>query len=180
MEKKIISKIDAYVLTFKNDVRAKAHELDIITNPQVSQLLQYMYDYHRLILKKDDFAKKKRNKISIEPQQRCIAKRSNGEQCTRKKKNNLEFCGTHAKGIPHGICETVYENNDAEDAINEIEVRSQEINGIMYFIDLNSNVYQTEDVLLEVKNPKIIGTYVNDANGVPSVIYNDSNYDNNN
>ncbi len=174
MEKKFNGKIDAYMLTFKNDVRAKAHELNIITNPEVSHLLQYMYDYHRLIFKKEDFVKKKRNKITIEPQQRCIAKRSNGEQCTRKKKNNLEFCGTHVKGIPHGICDAINDNN-VEDVINEIEVRSQEINGIMYFIDPSSNVYKTEDVLLEIRNPRIIGKYVNDLNGIPSVIYNDNN-----
>jgi len=169
MEKKVNKKIDAYMSTFKNDIRQKSHELDIISEPKVSQLLQFVYDYHRLIFKKEDFMKRKRNKIGIEMHCRCIAKRSNGEQCTRRKKNNSDYCGTHLKGTPHGICDIVIE--ETEENVNEIEVRVQDVNGIMYFIDLNNNVYETEEVLMKKRNPKIIAKYLNNLNGEPEIIY---------
>lgn len=174
MEKKVNKRIDAYMSTFKNDVRQKAYELNIINNQEVTQLLQFVYDYHRLIFKKEDFMKRKRNKLGIEMQCRCIAKRSNGEQCTRRKKNDTDYCGTHLKGTPHGICDIVIEQT--EENINEIEVRVQDVNGIMYFIDLNNNVYETEEVLMKKRNPKIIGKYINNLNGESEIIYLDKLY----
>jgi len=41
----------------------------------------------------------------------------------------------------------------------------------MYFIDTNDNVYQTEDVLMEKRNPKIIGRCVKNDDGEFEVMY---------
>ena len=32
---------------------------------------------------------------------RCVGKKASGEQCTRRKKDNYDLCGTHIKGTPH-------------------------------------------------------------------------------
>ena len=135
MDKRINKKLDLYISSFKNDIRTKADELGITENPEVSRLLMYVYEYNRLSLGKEDFMKRKRNKMGINVCERCTAKRSNGEQCTRRKKTGHEFCGTHTKGIPHGVCEVI--NIPQVPTINKIEVRVQDINGIMYFIDTN-------------------------------------------
>ena len=169
MDKRINKKLDSYISTFKNDIRTKADELEITGNPEVSRLLTYVYEYNRLTFLKDDFMKRKRNKLGITVCERCTAKRSNGEQCTRRKKTGHEFCGTHTKGIPHGICEQI--NIPQISTLNKIEVRVQDIKGIMYFIDTNENVYQTEDVLLEKKNPKIIGRCIINNDGEHEVLY---------
>jgi hypothetical protein len=169
MEKRINKKLDSYISAFKNDIRTKADELEITGNTEVSRLLTYVYEYNRLTFGKEDFMKRKRNKLGINVCERCTAKRSNGEQCTRRKKTGHEFCGTHTKGIPHGICEQI--NIPQASTINKIEVRVQDIRGIMYFIDLNENVYQTEDVLMEKKNPKIIGTCIINNDGEHEVLY---------
>jgi len=42
-----------------------------------------------------------------------------------------------------------------------LEISSEDINGIIYHIDKFNNVYNTEDILKNVENPKIIGTYKN-------------------
>ena len=40
-----------------------------------------------------------------------------------------------------------------------IEVWAQDIQGIIYYIDKNYNVYQTEDIMQGKVNPKIIAHY---------------------
>lgn len=169
MDKKINKKLDAYISGFKTDIRTKADELGITNNHEVSRLLTYIYEYNRLTFGKEDFMKRKRNKLGINVCERCIAKRSNGEQCTRRKKSDSEFCGTHVKGIPHGVCEQI--NIPHPSTLNKIEVRVQDINGIMHFIDSNQNVYQTEDVLMEKKNPKIIGRCIMNDEEEYEVVY---------
>ena len=50
--------------------------------------------------------KRKRVKNVVHLSDRCCAKRANGEQCTRRRKDTTtEYCGTHLKGTPHGICD---------------------------------------------------------------------------
>jgi hypothetical protein len=169
MDKRINKKLDSYISSFKNDIRTKADELGITNNQEVSRLLTYVYEYNRLTLGKEDFMKRKRNKLGINVCERCTAKRSNGEQCTRRKKTGYEFCGTHTKGIPHGVCEQI--NIPQAPTMNKIEVRVQDIKGIMYFIDVNENVYQTEDVLMEKTNPKIIGRCITNNDGENEVLY---------
>jgi hypothetical protein len=91
---------------------------------------------------------------------RCSAKRANGEQCTRKRRDDCEFCGTHYKGTPHGV--TTQTDASAETASNEsitLEVFAEEIGGIVYYIDKCKNVYKTDDVLQTKMNPTIIAKW---------------------
>ena len=41
----------------------------------------------------------------------------------------------------------------------------QDINGIVYYIDNNNNIYKTEDILSNITNPAIIAKYKIDENG---------------
>jgi hypothetical protein len=120
-------------------------------------LLEYIYDYGRLSFDKEDFEKRKRVKNFVALYDRCSAKRASCEQCTRRKKEGTEYCGTHEKGTPHGIMNAV-----AESKLNthKIEVWAQDIQGIIYYIDKSSNVYQPEDIMLNKLNPKIIAKYL--------------------
>ena len=158
MDRKINKKIESYILEFKDNIKKKAIELDS-NNKEISQLIQYIYDYERLILTKEDFMKRKRVKNVVHITDRCLAKRANGEQCTRRRKDDTtEFCGTHLKGTPHGICN--FNNNNNEVHEKKVEVWVQDIQGIVYYIDNNNNVYQHEDVIKGTPNPKIIAKYI--------------------
>ena len=158
MEKRLNKKIEIYISTFKDSIREKATHLGLtkFDNTQVLQLLQHIYDYDRLILQKEDFSKRKRVKNVVPFFDRCCAKRATGEQCTRKKKDESEYCGTHMKGTPHGVIDLQEENKTT---IQKIEVWVQEIKGIIYHIDKFGNVYSSEDIVLNKNNPKIIGKY---------------------
>jgi len=157
MERRINKRIENYVTNFKDDIRKKAETLGLVNDLNLSQLVQYVYDYERLSLAKEDFMKRKRVKNAVHLSDRCCARRASNEQCTRRKKDGCEYCGTHLKGTPHGICESG--DNDKPQG-QKIEVWVQDIQGIVYYIDKNNNVYQAEDIIVNKVNPKIIAKYV--------------------
>lgn len=157
MERRINKRIENYVTNFKDDIRKKAETLGLVNDLNLSQLVQYVYDYERLSLAKEDFMKRKRVKNAVHLSDRCCARRASNEQCTRRKKDGCEYCGTHLKGTPHGICDSG--DNDKPQG-QKIEVWVQDIQGIVYYIDKNNNVYQAEDIIVNKINPKIIAKYV--------------------
>uniref|UniRef100_A0A6C0BAM5 Uncharacterized protein n=1 Tax=viral metagenome TaxID=1070528 RepID=A0A6C0BAM5_9ZZZZ len=157
MERRINKRIEAYITTFKDELREKVLNFDAENEMSRNQLIQYIYDYERLTLEKDDFMKRKRVKNVVPFFDRCCAKRANGEQCTRRKKEGDEYCGTHMKGTPHGVAES---QNEVKDQNQKIEVWAQDIQGIIYYIDKTGNVYQAEDIICNKINPKIIAKYI--------------------
>ena len=156
MEKRIENKISLFINQFKNDIKIKVEEMNDIDFSIKSDLLKYIFDYNNLELNKEDFTKRKRVKSSVPQYNRCLAKRASGEQCTRKKKEGFDYCGTHDKNRPHGVITC-----DITDVCKKIkrEIWIQEINGIMYYIDEYNNIYKTEDILSNDEEPKIIGKY---------------------
>jgi hypothetical protein len=157
MEKRLNKKAESYVTEFKDNIRDKACQLGLNKNEQVSQFLQYIYDYDRLCFAKEDFQKRKRVKNFVPIFDRCCAKRASDEQCTRRRKDGSEYCGTHMKGTPHGIVDI---QGEPKNTTQKVEVWVQEIQGIAYHIDKNLNVYQAEDIISNTLNPKIIAKYV--------------------
>jgi hypothetical protein len=157
MERRLNKKAETYVTEFKDSIREKATVLGIAHEAQVNQLIQYIYDYDRLCFTKEDFQKRKRVKNVVPFFDRCCAKRATNEQCTRRKKEGSEYCGTHMKGTPHGVVDN---QNDSKPTTQKIEVFAKDIQGIIYYIDNNNNVYQAEDIIINKVNPKIIAKYV--------------------
>jgi len=157
MEKRLNKKVESYITTFKDNIREKTTQLNLNKNEQVNQLIQYIYDYDRLAFVKEDFQKRKRVKNFVPIFDRCCAKRATNEQCTRRRKDGSEYCGTHMKGTPHGIMDA---QDDGKNNTQKIQVWDEDIKGIKYYIDKNNNVYQTEDIFSNKINPKIIAKYV--------------------
>jgi len=170
MENRLNKKIENYIIKFKDDLREKITEIKTsITEKngeKLNELVQFVYDYERLVLSNDDFDKRKRIKNSIPNLNRCSAKRANGEQCTRRRKENCEFCGTHDKGAPHGLIEDTEKINNKK----TVEIFGEDIQGIIYYLDKNNNVYNTEDILNNKENPEIIANYKVSEDGVYSIV----------
>jgi hypothetical protein len=119
MERKISGKIDTYIIDMKDAFSSKIRELGTAASAAAAsatetdasatieqlckQLTKFVYEYEKLKMTKEDFMKRKRVKNMVPSQQRCLAKRANGEQCTRKKKEGCDYCGTHTKGVPCSI-----------------------------------------------------------------------------
>ena len=159
MEKRLNKKIESYLREFKDNIRNKVNAMGFEETTKTNELLEYVYDYERLIVVKDDLIKRKRIKNVIPSMNRCCAKRCNGEQCTRRRKDKNEFCGTHVKGTPHGL---VNLENINSSALQKVEVFIVNMMGIMYYVDLYNNVYSTEDILDGIQNPKIVAKYAKD------------------
>ena len=203
MERRIGSKIDAYIIDFKDAISSKiSEELGTATTATTSattsaattattattaattattatasaieqlckKLTSFVYEYEKLKLVKEDFMKRKRVKNMVPIQQRCLAKRANGEQCTRKKKEGCDYCGTHTKGVPCSIMDK--NESDAPKPNQEsINIWVQNIKGIEYFIDGSNNVYKHEDVINNSTNPRIIAKCAKNDAGAFSISF---------
>jgi hypothetical protein len=165
MEKKLNKKFEDYITCFKNGIRDKINSMKFEEKEKINELMGFVYDYERLVFKKDDISKRKRVKNTIPIINRCNAKRANNEQCTRRKKEGCEYCGTHVKGTPHGL---VSDNNITSTVSHNMDLIAQEIGGIVYYIDNYNNVYNTEDVMNGIYNPSIIAKYTI-QNGIFSI-----------
>jgi hypothetical protein len=183
MEKRINKKVSTYIYDFKNDIVSKLKKtLDtypydgsehITTN--INEIIDYIYNYDTIEKKnvditKEDFQKRKRVKNTVPMYERCCAKRANGDQCTRRKRDGSQFCGTHCKGTPHGNIDDIAA---AEENI-KVDVITVEIKGIVYYVDDNGNVYDTEDILSNKTNPRVIAKYnkIGDSYEIPSLFSN--------
>ena len=157
MDRKLNKVIADYIGDFKKNVKEKSLELKFNESQKIQELVEYVFNYDRLVLSKEDVSKRKRVKNTIPNTNRCHAKRANCEQCTRKQKEGHTFCGTHVKGTPHGVINNYNQENNETYVVGEVV--AEDINGIVYYLDKAGNVFSTEDVLKGTPNPKVIGQY---------------------
>jgi len=191
MEKNLQRKVDEHFLGAKHMIRewwqTRRNYNASLKNgdgggDDVSDFLKFVFDdIPNLLISKDDFQKRKRVKHAWGLHELCIAKRADGEQCTRKMKED-KFCGTHSKAQPHGIMEdpaatstsssssvivktnlAVHHHLAAEP--ERVEVWVQEIKGINYYIDKNNNVYKPGDIIANKQSPSIIAKWGMTAEG---------------
>ena len=165
MEKRVTKKVEEYQVEFKDNIKKWLKDRDLLVvkenwsdgnDDDTSEFLKFIYDYNSLQLTKDDFQKRKRVKNVVPHFERCTAKRANGEQCTRRKKPGVCFCGTHVKGTPHGV---ILEDDNNIVQLKKVEVWIQEIHGINYYIDSNNNVYRPEDIISNKESPSVIARW---------------------
>lgn len=154
MEQKVQSIVDAYFADFREYMKNCAQ-----TDDERNEISQKIDAFPPLILKHADFYVKKEAPI-VEEKDRCVAKRADNTQCTRRKKKGCELCGTHVKGTPYGLIEL----NDGRK--KEIVVQVKEVKGIPYYVDADNRVYNTEDVLESRENPRIVGKYITETNSI--------------
>ena len=166
MENRVNKKMDDYIQNLKKDVCSKINGDEFTSK---NDLIKYIYDYENFKLSTEDINKRQRNKTTICSSERCRAKRSIGEQCSRRKRKDCNYCGTHEKGQPHGVIdgllndedksELLLQNNtDTNDEI-KVDVYTEEINGVIYFKDKDGKYYNTDDVMMGKKNPAIMKNY---------------------
>ena len=160
MESRINKNISNYVRGFKNDLVDQIKQMENQnTDIDTKQLISYIYDYQKLVLNPTDFNKRKRLKNTIPVTNRCNACKANGEQCTRRRKEKSEFCGTHSKGVPHGMVKEETNTSNQGDTLHNVDIFGEDINGIIYYMDKYNNVYNMEDIMMKKINPGIVGSY---------------------
>ena len=146
--------LNKYIETFKKNLMEHSE----LTATQK----QYIEEYPEIIITE----KKKRLRNIIADEERCHANKACGERCTRKKKCGENVCGTHEKGTPHGIINETYHSTNTT---KKVDVWTQDICGIVYYIDANKNVYNSHDIMINMQQPRVIGSYDMDLDGEYSI-----------
>ena len=145
MESRVNKKITFYVNDMKDGIMnqfmmMKDSTLDI--ESQYDSIMSYIMNYKMLTLQKEDFNKRKRNKNVVEDCEKCKAKRSNGEQCSRRHRDGFDFCGTHCKGTPYGIVG----DDDNVTVKRKCELIGEDIDGIITYKDRTGNTFPMEQI----------------------------------
>ena len=156
MESKLRTKIDDYCNNLKQNIFDYI-KLNIENDTlELDNIKCYIDNIESFNLLKEDLKKRTRKISSITDDKKCKALKKNGTRCSRSRqiKNNSDFCGTHINKQPHGIVDIV----DPNPTTIDIQVRKQNIDGIIHFIDDFNNVYDTIS-LHKNENPVRIGTY---------------------
>ena len=149
MEEKLLGITKTYIKNYNTEL-SKCNNIEEVKN--------VISNFEPIDIHAFNCVKKKRVKNQIECEERCQALRANKTQCTRRKKNGCIFCGTHTKGTPYGVMET----NIQEQPKKIMQVFTQEIQGILYYIDNDENIYNTEDIINKITNPRKVGKYIVD------------------
>lgn len=148
MEKRIIQKVSENLSEFKTHIINELKQ-----GGSLEDMIGMIQQYEPTQLDRVDFIKRKRTKNSIPVEERCIAKSAKNDQCTRRRKDGCTCCGTHSKGVPHGLI-----SSDDVKTLQK-EVWAEDINGIIYYIDSEHNVYKTEDIMKNTINPTLIAKW---------------------
>ena len=101
MEKRVIQKANENITAFKQHVLEQLRQ-----NIPLEEITKQLEVYEPTLLDKTDFVKRNRLKNAIPMEERCIAKSAKNDQCTRRRKEGHTCCGTHSKGVPHGLIQT--------------------------------------------------------------------------
>ena len=89
MEKRFTQKVEDYVSAMVTGLQTKIAASEIPEEAK-KDLLDYIQSYEKLNIDKTDFLKRKRQQVVVPVFMRCISKRSNGEQCSRRKKEGCD------------------------------------------------------------------------------------------
>lgn len=186
MEKLVLAQTDQYFAKFKTDIQRKAIELGFGEKDKMNELLQFIFEYEKIKFEKhmsskktktDDFTEEARNKAHpIPEEEQCMAvRKQGGVRCTRKKTKGQMYCGTHCSkmgalktdlhasvsvSLNSQVSQDMTEAMNAKKASKMLEVVAHEIQGIIYYIDKELNVYNTEDIFKNVNNPRVIAKAV--------------------
>ena len=164
MERRINNKINTHFENHKT-LLIDFIKKNIDKDPNI--IYNYINDTQCCSIDKTDLQKRKRVKNIVPLYDKCCALRANKEQCSRRKKEGYDFCGTHIKGTPHGKIN----NTPPKKTHNILQVWIQEIHGISYYIDKYNNVYDHNDIVNNKTDPHVIAKYT-EENGnynIPSL-----------
>lgn len=159
----IVNDIPQYSNTYIVD------SLNSIFNQKLKPILKHISENNSLCLEElyelyitgdpikftNEVKKRKQNK-KLSPCELCMARKADGEQCTRRRRDSYEYCGKHKGNLKYGRIDdnNISNSKPAIHSQNFIKCEEININGIDYLIDENKIVYNCD-----IDNPTIVGKY---------------------
>jgi len=106
------------------------------------------------------FGVKKRNRRVLPFEFQCMGRKLDGEQCTRGKRDNSQYCLSHEKKLPYGridepfkLKESKVRGRKKKDKLNDfIATHVEVLDGKNYLVDDNNFVYT-----FNINNPEFLG-----------------------
>uniref|UniRef100_A0A6C0B5U8 Uncharacterized protein n=1 Tax=viral metagenome TaxID=1070528 RepID=A0A6C0B5U8_9ZZZZ len=122
-------------------------------------------DYQKLVKQYcKNVSKKKYKKNLVHPKKQCMAKKADGNQCTRRRKVKdvdgtiispaIEYCGKHIKSIKYG---RIDDEERFKDTDKYIKTRRENIEGEYYLVDSENRVYSYNK-----EHPLLLGKKIGD------------------
>ena len=140
---------------------------DEIIKDDLNTLMNEVMAIKMVEFTKEDFiVKRNRTRNEVHKSERCIARKSAGEQCSHRKQEGKMFCGTHSKGTPHGI---ISDEIDTNKVTTKVAINVIDIAGILYHVDNMGNVYDPIDIVSNAKHPKVISKYEKNEDGTYNI-----------
>lgn len=155
----------------------KQHIITLLKNHPLHEpltpIIQHISDTKNMPSDSNLFAPKKRQTSKIDSGSQCCALTDKGTQCSRKRKGDNIYCGTHdpterAKKIKHILQPS---NQTTNTKTTRIAIHEQIINGIHYYIDNIGNVYCHGDIILDKNNPSIIANWTSNTDEYGNTTY---------
>ena len=134
MERRVNKKIENYITELKGNLKAFIESKEGIPEGVYNELVNYIDTYERLELKKEDIEKRRRVKNKISDSERCLALKADMSQCTRRRLDDCEYCGTHKKNRPNGVIQDKKE-------VKKVVLKSVIENGIVYYVNSEGEKY---------------------------------------
>ena len=147
--------LNSLTVIFNNKLKHILNEISVNYNINIDSLVQ---KYCEPNLSISDLAlpikkkKRKKNRI-LDKNELCMAKKADGHQCTRRRKDGKEYCGKHLNNLKFG---RIDDDDKYNDTSKYIKTTHEKIDGIDYLVDSNNVVYS-----FDKNNPTIIGSKVN-------------------
>jgi len=141
------------------------NRLDAITHAHDTTSLNAIIDETRQFVETYSRAPPPSPRAPPVADERCIAIRNGGLQCSRRRKNGTNFCGTHARCIQGGEVDTISNTNEnpVVDNIPSIPTGNERalhasvsLSGIPQFVDDGGNIWCAEDVCAGHVNPRSV------------------------
>jgi hypothetical protein len=116
--------------------------------------LNELYEKYCIDDLKIDYTKKKKRKKNkqLSKDELCMAKKADGCQCTRRRKDTNEYCGKHLGNLKFGRIDDDEKYKDKE---KYIKTMHEKINGNDYLVDENNVVYS-----FDKNNPTVLGAKI--------------------
>jgi hypothetical protein len=93
--------------------------------------------------------KNKTKKTQLSSSEICVARKADGQRCTRKRRDKLEYCGKHSSHLKYGRAD---DTKPTETDEKYVMTWHECIDGSDYLVD-NQNVVYTYNL----ENPEIVG-----------------------
>ena len=146
--------LNSLTVIFNNKLKHILNEISVNYNINIDTLVQ---KYCEPNLSISDLAlpikkkKRKKNRI-LDKNELCMAKKADGHQCTRRRKDGKEYCGKHMNNLKFG---RIDDDDKYNDTSKYIKTTQEKIDGVDYLVDSNNVVYS-----FDKNNPTIIGSKV--------------------